>query len=257
MAGLVIVNEQKLDKAGILIKIDPEPIIRIKGKNRKYVSRGGLKLEKAIKVFDLDFKDKIILDVGASSGGFTHCALLHGAKFVYAVDVGTNQLAWELRSHPQVKSIENTHINALTYEQIDNKSIDFIVVDVSFISIKSIIGSLKKFFSKDTKLVILIKPQFEAKKEDIEKGGIVRKIHVHDEVIHDIILECKKNDLFIENIDYSPITGTKGNVEYISLFSSKNNNKRSIEIESIIKKVVKAGERLGGNNEQDQKPNNG
>ena len=149
MAGIVIVNDKKIEKAGTAIKIDEEPVIRIKGEQLPYVSRGGLKLEKAIKVFDLNLQDKLVLDVGASTGGFTDCSLQNGAKFVYAVDVGTNQLIWKFRDHEQVKSIEGMHIKKLTLEDIDNNKVDNIVMDVSFISITKIIPDLSKFINEN------------------------------------------------------------------------------------------------------------
>lgn len=241
MAGLVIVNDKKIDKPGTSIKIDEEPIIRIKGEAFKYVSRGGLKLEKAIDVFNLDFKDKIILDIGASTGGFTDCALQNGAKFVYAVDVGTNQLDWKLRNHSQVKSLENTHIKDLTIEQLDSRKVDFMVMDVSFISITKVIEHLIKFFKPETKLMALIKPQFEVGKENIEKGGIVKNSKKHILAIENVVEEAKKYGLRLKALDFSPITGTKGNVEYISLFElGKSENKINIE------KVVDLGKNLGG-----------
>ncbi|MGF6906740.1 TlyA family RNA methyltransferase [Fusobacterium sp. PH5-44] len=245
MAGNVIVNNVKIDKSGTLIKIDKEVSIHIKGKKEKYVSRGGIKLEKAIRQFNLDFTDAIVLDIGASTGGFTHCALEHGASFVYAIDVGTNQLNWDLRNNPKVKSLENTHINDLQLNKIDHSKIDFITVDVSFISIKSIIDSIKKFMSEDTKLIMLIKPQFEAAKENIEKGGIVKNNNIHELLIHDIMLVCEKSGIYGENIDFSPIRGSKGNVEYISLFSLNLKNKKNIN----ISEVVSSAEILGGKND--------
>ena len=149
MAGIVLVNDVKIEKPGIQIKIDEnkELNIRIKGKSFRYVSRGGLKLEKAVKVFGLDFTGKTILDVGSSTGGFTDCALSFGADHVYAVDVGTNQLDWKLRNDERVTSIENKHIRDLKLEEIDNSSIDFIVMDVSFISITNVFESLKNFLN--------------------------------------------------------------------------------------------------------------
>lgn len=242
MAGLVIVDDKKIDKSGTMFKSDKELNIRIKGDSLKYVSRGGLKLEKAVSVFSMDFSDKKVLDVGASTGGFTDCALQNGAKFVYSVDVGTNQLDWKLRSNSQVKSIENMHIKDLTLEDIDNECVDYIVMDVSFISIKKIIGDLVKFFKPETKLMALIKPQFEVEKEYIEKGGIVKDDTKHLEVIKDIIAYGKNVGLYLEGLDFSPITGTKGNVEYISFFGQDF----SKEITPDIEEVVKRGKNLGG-----------
>lgn len=242
MAGLVIVDEKKIDKSGTMIKLDKEPNIRIKGDSLKYVSRGGLKLEKAVSVFNIDFSGKKVLDVGASTGGFTDCALQNGAEFVYSVDVGTNQLDWKLRNNPQVKSLENMHIKDLTLEDIDNNKVDYIVMDVSFISIKKIIGDLIKFFKPETKLMALIKPQFEVEKEHIAKGGIVKDDTRHIEVIKDIIEYGKKEGLYLEGLDFSPITGTKGNVEYISLFGKDSSKEIDISIEEIVEK----GRSLGG-----------
>ncbi|MDO5789295.1 MAG: TlyA family RNA methyltransferase [Fusobacterium sp.] len=242
MAGLVIVDEKKIDKSGTMIKLDKEPDIRIKGDSLKYVSRGGLKLEKAVSVFEMDFNGKKVLDVGASTGGFTDCALQNGAKFVYSVDVGTNQLDWKLRNNPQVKSIENMHIKDLTLDDIDGNLVDYIVMDVSFISIKKIIGDLVKFFKPETKLMALIKPQFEVDKEHIAKGGIVKDDARHVEVIKDIIEYAKAEGLYLEGLDFSPITGSKGNVEYISIFGRDSSKEREIEIEEIVGR----GKNLGG-----------
>lgn len=241
MAGLVIVNEKKIDKAGTFIDIDEEPIIRLKGNVCKYVSRGGLKLEKAIEVFNMDFKDKIVLDVGSSTGGFTDCALQNGAKFVYAIDVGTNQLDWKLRSDTRVKSLENMHIKDLKIEDIDNKKPDYIVMDVSFISITKVIEDLKKFFKDETKLMALIKPQFEVGRENIEKGGIVKDSKKHIMAIELVIEAAKKYGLQLKALDFSPITGSKGNIEYISLFIL-GDEKSQVNIES----VVNLGKNLGG-----------
>lgn len=235
MAGIVLVNDIKIEKPGTMIKIedDKEINIRIKGKESKYVSRGGLKLEKAINVFGLDFNDKIILDIGASTGGFTHCSLLNGAKHVYSVDVGTNQLDWKLRTNEKVTSIENKHIKDLTCEEIDNSKIDYMVMDVSFISITHIFSSLNKFFEEDTKLMALIKPQFEVTKEMIEKGGIVRNKDYHIYAIKRVVEIAKENGIYLEFLDVSPIKGGKGNTEYISLFGKKEKNCK-INIEDIV-----------------------
>nr|WP_307775241.1 TlyA family RNA methyltransferase [uncultured Cetobacterium sp.] len=241
MAGLVIVNDKKIDKPGTSIKIDEEPVIRVKGDACKYVSRGGLKLEKAINVFNLDFNNKIILDVGSSTGGFTDCSLQNGADYVYAVDVGTNQLDWKLRNNNKVKSLENTHIKDLTLDQLDNRKVDYIVMDVSFISITKVIEHLVKFFHEDTKLMALIKPQFEVGKENIEKGGIVKDSKKHLMAIELVVEEAKKSGLRLKALDYSPITGTKGNIEYISLFEIGREDTQ-VNIDS----VVKLGKNLGG-----------
>ncbi|WP_027128420.1 TlyA family RNA methyltransferase [Fusobacterium perfoetens] len=234
MAGIVLVNDLKIEKPGTMIKIDTEKglHIRIKGKESKYVSRGGLKLEKAVSVFDLDFKDKVILDVGASTGGFTDCALMNGAKHVYAVDVGTNQLDWKLRSDSRVTSIENRHINELKKEEIDFSKIDYIVMDISFISITSVVKALKEFFEKETKLMALIKPQFEVEKFMIEKGGIVRDKEYHLYSIEKVVKSANENGLYLEALDISPIKGGKGNTEYLSLFGK--NKKIDINVKERL-----------------------
>lgn len=241
MAGSVIVNNQKVDKPGTQIKIDEEPEIRIKGDTCPYVSRGGLKLEKAIKVFNLDFHGRMVIDIGASTGGFTDCALQNGAKFVYAVDVGTNQLDWKLRKDERVKSLENTHVKDFNLQDTGGEKADFIVMDVSFISITKVFEHLIKFFQEDTKLMALIKPQFEVGKENIEKGGIVRDRNKHRMAIENVIEEAEKNGLYLQGLDFSPITGSKGNVEYISIFSMKKTEKH-IDIDHIINE----GKKLGG-----------
>ena len=217
MVGNVIVNEQKIDKPGEIISLDKIKSIRIKEKNTPYVSRGGLKLEKAIKIFNLDFRAKIVLDIGASTGGFTDCSLQNGAKFVYAVDVGTNQLDWKLRNDSRVKSIENKHINELEKTNLENE-IDIIVMDISFISIKKVLYKIKELLKENGFAVFLIKPQFEAERNEIEKG-IVNDLNVHKRVIDEVVEEAKNYQLFLENLTISPIKGTKGNIEYLAKFS--------------------------------------
>ncbi|OQY42588.1 MAG: TlyA family rRNA (cytidine-2'-O)-methyltransferase [Fusobacteriia bacterium 4572_74] len=234
MAGVVIVDNKKIEKAGTAIKwFDELPEIRIKGEVLKYVSRGGLKLEKAIKLWNLDFSGKKILDVGASTGGFTDCALQNGAVFAYSMDVGTNQLDWKLRNHEQVKSIEGTHIKNLTLEEIDNSEIDFIVMDVSFISITKVIPHLIKFMNKNTKLMALIKPQFEVGRENIEKGGIVKNPKKHKMAIEMVVESAAEYGLKLHQLDFSPITGGKGNIEYISLFSLVD-AKNTVDIDKVV-----------------------
>ncbi len=239
MAGVVIVDNKKIEKAGTAIKwTDELPEIRIKGEVLKYASRGGLKLEKAIKIWDLDFSGKKILDVGASTGGFTDCALQHGAAFAYSMDVGTNQLDWKLRNHEQVKSIEGTHIKDLTLEEIDNSEIDFIVMDVSFISITKVIPHLIKFMNEDTKLMALIKPQFEVGRENIEKGGIVKDPKKHKMAIEMVVESAAEYGVKLHQLDFSPITGGKGNIEYISLFSLED-TKNNVDIDKVVEESKK------------------
>ena len=228
MVGNIIVNEQKIDKPGEVISLDKIKSIRIKEKDIPYVSRGGLKLEKAINVFDLDFKDKIVLDIGASTGGFTDCSLQNGAKFVYAIDVGTNQLDWKLRNDNRVKSIENKHINDLEKSDLQD-DIDIIVMDISFISIKKVLCKIKELLKDNGFAIFLIKPQFEAERDEIKKG-IVDNLNVHKRVINEVIEEAKIYQLFLENLTVSPIKGTKGNVEYLAIFSNKNSFSSNEEI---------------------------
>ena len=231
MVGNIIINEQKIDKPGEIISLDKIKSIRIKEKDTPYVSRGGLKLEKAIKTFNLDFKNKIVLDIGASTGGFTDCSLQNGAKFVYAVDVGTNQLDWKLRNNSRVKSIENKHINEL--EKTDLQAdVDIIVMDISFISIKKVLYKIKELLKENGFGIFLIKPQFEAKRNETKKG-IVNDLNVHKRVINEVIEEAKKYQLFLENLIISPIKGTKGNIEYLAKFSKID----KFSNEEIINKI--------------------
>ena len=231
MVGNVIINEQKIDKPGEIISLSKIKSIRVKERNIPYVSRGGLKLEKAIKSFNLDFKNKIVLDIGASTGGFTDCSLQNGAKFVYAVDVGTNQLDWKLRNNSRVKSIENKHINEL--EKTDLQAdVDIIVMDISFISIKKVLYKIKELLKENGFGIFLIKPQFEAKRNETKKG-IVNDLNVHKRVINEVIEEAKKYQLFLENLIISPIKGTKGNIEYLAKFSKID----KFSNEEIINKI--------------------
>ncbi len=234
MAGVIVVDDKRIDKAGTLVKEDS--VIRIKGETLKYVSRGGLKLEKAIDVFKLDFENKIVLDVGASTGGFTDCAIQNGAKYVYSVDVGTNQLDWKLRNNEKVKSLENMHIKNLTDDDLGNQKVDYIVIDVSFISLTKVLLYLPKFLNNNGKIIALIKPQFEVGRENIDKGGIVKDTQKHIMAINQVIESANENGLCIKAIDLSPIAGTKGNKEYISCFEvgSKNIN---IDFEILIKRA--------------------
>ena len=224
MAGNVIVNEQTVTKAGTNFKDTDELSIRIKDRLR-YVSRGGLKLEKAIKIWNLDFRNKIILDIGASTGGFTDCALQNGAVRVYSVDVGTNQLDWRLKNDERVISIEETHIKDLTTDDMENNRADFIVIDVSFISLTKVIPYLEKFLSENGQVVMLIKPQFEVGKEKIGKNGIVIDEKYHNEAIKKIISFSGESGYELVGVEESPIKGTKGNKEFLILINFNKQNK--------------------------------
>ena len=219
MAGNVIVNEQVVIKAGTMFKDNDELNIRVKDK-LKYVSRGGLKLEKAIKAWDLDFSDKLVLDIGASTGGFTDFALQNGARRVYSVDVGKNQLDWKLRNDEKVVSLEEMHIKDLKEEDIENKKVDFIVIDVSFISLTKVIPYFEKFLAQSGKIVMLVKPQFEVGREKIGRNGVVENEEYHNEAIKKIISFSKDEGYELIGVEDSPIKGAKGNKEFLMLIKS-------------------------------------
>ena len=212
MSGDVYVDNQKADKCGQAY--DESVNIEFRGKSPKYVSRGGLKLEKAINNFDLDLTDKITMDIGASTGGFTDCMLQNGAKKVYSIDVGYGQLAWKLRNDPRVVNLERTNMRSVTSAQVPDK-IDFFSIDVSFISLKLLLPVARELLSDNAQAVCLIKPQFEAGREKVGKKGVVRDPAVHIEVVESIYNFCLENGYSVLNLDYSPIKGPEGNIEYL------------------------------------------
>lgn len=212
MAGQVYVNQQKVDKAGAEIK--PEDILEVRGNTLPYVSRGGLKLEKAMQAFPLALAEKICMDVGASTGGFTDCMLQNGALRVYAIDVGYGQLAWKLRTDTRVVNLERTNFRYVTREQVPD-TIAFASVDVSFISLKHILPVLHTLLADDGEAVCLIKPQFEAGREKVGKKGVVRDISVHLEVIEHVIELAMQIGFSVNGLAYSPIKGPEGNIEYL------------------------------------------
>ena len=220
MAGLVFVDGQISDKAGMSININCD--ITVKQDICPYVSRGGLKLEKAIDLFSIDLKDKVCMDVGASTGGFTDCMLMNGAAKVYAVDVGYGQLAWKLRSDSRVINIEKCNFRYFDQSQVDEE-IDFMSMDVSFISLKLIFPMATKLLKDGGSILCLVKPQFEAGRQQVGKNGIVRDINVHVEVIEKVISYARENELIAKNLTFSPITGAKGNIEYL-LYLNKQKN---------------------------------
>ena len=215
MSGIVYVDGQKEDKAGQTFA--EEVNIEVRGSTLKYVSRGGLKLEKAMECFDVSVENKVCMDIGASSGGFTDCMLQNGATKVYAVDVGHGQLAWKLRNDERVVSIEEMHIKDLKEEDINNEKVDFIVIDVSFISLTKVIPYFKKFLAKTGKIVMLVKPQFEVGREKIGRNGIVENEEYHDEAIKKIISFSKECGYELIGVEDSPIRGAKGNKEFLTL----------------------------------------
>ncbi|MED4354707.1 TlyA family RNA methyltransferase [Schinkia azotoformans] len=213
MAGLVFTPDERIDKPGVKIEIDTP--LELKGKVMPYVSRGGLKLEKAIKVFDLNLQDKIVLDIGASTGGFTDCSLQNGAKLVYALDVGYNQLAWKLRQDERVVVMERTNFRYVTPADLTHGLPNFSTIDVSFISLKLILPVLKTILANGGDVVCLVKPQFEAGKDEVGKKGIVRDRKVHSKVLEDIIQFVTAIGYSVKNASFSPITGGEGNIEFL------------------------------------------
>lgn len=213
MAGLVYSNEERLDKPGEKITVDSP--LTVKGNVLPYVSRGGIKLEKALQVFDVDVKDKVLLDIGASTGGFTDCALQNGAKMSYALDVGYNQLAWKLRQDERVVVMERTNFRYVTPVDLAGEMPTFASIDVSFISLKLILPVLKTLLIEGSDIVALVKPQFEAGREQVGKKGIVRDPKVHENVLLRMI-EFSLNEGFdVKNLSFSPITGGDGNIEFL------------------------------------------
>jgi 23S rRNA (cytidine1920-2'-O)/16S rRNA (cytidine1409-2'-O)-methyltransferase len=214
MAGQVVVDGVPETKPGTFVKSTSEIELRpLKGK-RVYVSRGGEKLIKALEIFEIDVRDKVVMDIGASTGGFTDCLLQHGAGRVYAIDVGYGQLAWELRKNPKVVVLERTNVRYLEPWRIP-EPVDFITVDVSFISVVKFIENLLTFLKDDGGLVILIKPQFEAGREEVQKGGVVRDSDVHIATIQRLVGFLEGIGLEVKGLTYSPITGPAGNIEFL------------------------------------------
>ena len=212
MAGSVYVNNQKYDKPGDTVSEDAE--IEVRGSTLKYVSRGGLKLEKAMQLFPITLDEKICMDVGAPTGGFTDCMLQNGASRVYSVDVGYGQLAWQLRQDPRVVNLERTNARYLTREQVPEE-IDFFSVDVSFISLKIILPSVRPLLKDGGQAVCLIKPQFEAGREKVGKKGVVRDKKVHEEVVQTICDFVLENGYSVLGLTFSPVKGPEGNIEYL------------------------------------------
>ena len=219
-AGKVLVNGQKIDKPGANVNTDAQ--VQLIG-GLPYVSRGGLKLEGALKAFGIDPKGSVVMDVGASTGGFTDCALQRGAKKVYAVDVGYGQLAWELRKDPRVVNLERTNIRYLRREAIEEKDgVDLILIDASFISIEKFLPQLLGFLKGRGSLVALIKPQFEVGKGEVGKGGVVKDPALHQKVIERISAFCLKLGLSIRGVVESPLLGPKGNKEFFIHLKKEN-----------------------------------
>ena len=232
MSGQVYVDNQKADKCGT--SYDENVKIEVRGNTQKYVSRGGLKLEKAIDNFDFDLKDKITMDIGASTGGFTDCMLQNGAKSVYAVDVGYGQLAWKLRQDPRVINLERTNIRYVTREQVAEE-IDFFSVDVSFISLKLVLPVAYALLAPNGSGVCLIKPQFEAGRENVGKKGVVRDFKVHVAVIEQVLHFTKEIGFCVSGLDYSPVRGPEGNIEYL-MYVKKQGEDTAFDVAALVTK---------------------
>lgn len=235
MAGLVLVNEQKIDKAGTMI--DPELPIRVLGDSIGYVSRGGLKLEKAIDAFSLKLQDKVCIDIGASTGGFTDCALKNGAKKVFAIDVGYGQLAWALRTDERVVNMERTNIRYVTPADLGELA-DFASIDVAFISLEKVLPVAKTLLMADGEIAALIKPQFEAGREFVGKKGVVKDPAVHKTVIKKITAFAIETGFAIKALTFSPIKGPEGNIEYLIHLSNSQTAVAMAIDDTIIDGIV-------------------
>lgn len=231
MSGIVYVDGQKEDKAGQTFADTAN--IEVRGSTLKYVSRGGLKLEKAMECFDVSVKDKVCMDIGASSGGFTDCMLQNGAKKVYAVDVGHGQLAWKLRNDTRVVVMEKTNIRYVKPEDI-GESIDFASIDVSFISLSKVLPAAYNLLGERGEIVALIKPQFEAGREKVGKKGVVREKSTHIEVIQNCFAYAKENGFFVRELEFSPVKGPEGNIEYLYHLVKSGDVDSDIDIEAVV-----------------------
>ena len=235
MSGNVFVEGEREDKAGTTFSDEVQ--IEIKGHTLPYVSRGGLKLEKAVANFDVDLEGKVCTDVGSSTGGFTDCMLQNGAKKVFAIDVGRGQLAWKLRQDDRVICMEKTNIRYVTPEDLGER-IDFSSIDVSFISLTKVLLPIRNYLKEDGQIVALIKPQFEAGREKVGKKGVVREKSTHHEVIETVVSYAVSIGFKVLNIDFSPIKGPEGNIEYL-LHIQKTENAGTLEdVDVDLKSVV-------------------
>ena len=240
--GIIYVNSKQISKPSF--KVSDEDMTEIIGEQLRYVSKGGLKLEKGIRQFHLDFSNKTVLDVGCSTGGFADCALQHGADFVYGIDVGSNQLDKRLQTHPKLKYIENLHVKNLQTEHLDQKQMDIILSDVSFISVTQIFSSILPFLKKDGMVFILIKPQFELDSAALDKNGIVKTAKLQIAAIERVIAAAKNHNLHLQQITHAPLMVYKKNIEYIALFSHETptkicNTKQLVENAMMEKKCFR------------------
>ena len=235
MAGNVYVDGQKEDKAGTKVAVTAK--LEVKGNQMKYVSRGGYKLEKAMDVFGIRLDGKICLDIGASTGGFTDCMVPNGASKVYAIDVGYGQFAWKLRNDERVVCLEKTNVRYVTHEQVPDEG-DFASIDVSFISLTKVLPAVLGVLGEKGQLVCLIKPQFEAGREKVGKKGVVRDSSVHREVIEMIVEYVRTQSLGILGLDFSPIKGPEGNIEYLIYLDKSRSGMHEDEVQARVDTVV-------------------
>lgn len=231
MSGHVFVNGQRADKPGM--PVAPDAAVEVRGDALPFVSRGGFKLDKALKVFPVDPDGKVCIDCGASTGGFTDVLLQHGAARVYAVDVGYGQLAWKLRNDERVINLERTNLRYVTEEQIP-EPVDLAVMDVSFISIKLVLPAVKRLLKSDADLICLIKPQFEAGREEVGKKGVVRDERVHKEVVNGILQFAPTVGLSVMGLDFSPVKGPEGNIEYICHMKNGEHTAPAPDVDAVV-----------------------
>ena len=241
MAGNVYVDGQKEDKAGTKVAVTAN--LEVQGSQMKYVSRGGYKLEKAINEFGVQLEGKICLDIGASTGGFTDCMLQNGASKVYAIDVGYGQFAWKLRNDERVVCLEKTNVRYVTHEQVPDVG-DFASIDVSFISLTKVLPAVLGVLGSKGQLVCLIKPQFEAGREKVGKKGVVRDINVHREVIEMIVNYVRAQNLGILALDFSPIKGPEGNIEYLIYLDKSQSGMSEEEVAARLEEVVSESHKI-------------
>jgi len=240
-SGIICVNTRQITKPAC--RVGEEDSIEIVGEQLPYVSKGGLKLEKGIQQFNLDFSNKMVLDVGCSTGGFADCALQHDAAFVYGIDVGSNQLDNRLRENPKLKYIENLHVKNLQPEHLDGKFMDIILSDVSFISVTQIFAPVLPFLKRDGTMFILIKPQFELDSSALDKNGIVKTEKLQTIAVERVIATAKSLGLHLQQIDYAPLMTYKKNIEYIALFSLTEHFK-TFNIKQLVNEAVEAKKKI-------------
>lgn len=237
MAGVVFCGTERVEKPGMKLPRSSE--LLIKGAIHPYVSRGGLKLAKAIEAFGLDLKGVVMLDIGASTGGFTDCALQHGAAYVYAIDVGYNQLDWRIRNDPRVHVMERTNFRYMKPEHLSGPKPDFATIDVSFISLRLILPALRPLLDAGGDLVALIKPQFEAGKDQVGKSGVIRDSAVHRSVLTEMLVFADGLGFSLQGLTYSPITGGEGNIEFLAYWGFDEHKQVTDTYEDLVDRVIR------------------